>query len=126
MDDILAENRVDASRVYLTGLSLGGEAAYRFALYRPEVFAAVSPLCAFMPQSGTDSMKSIKNIPFWAIHGADDTVIKPAWGQQPVDAIKAAGGNIKFSILSEHDHDVWTDTYSDPAFYDWLLEQKKP
>jgi hypothetical protein len=57
--------------------------------------------------------------------GADDTVIKPSWGQQPVDALKAAGGNVKFTILPDHDHDVWTDTYADQVFYDWLLANQK-
>jgi predicted esterase len=126
LDEILADYRVDAKRVYLTGMSLGGEATYRFALHRPDVFAAISPLCAFMPQISNMDMKSIKDIPVWAFHGADDTVVKLSWGKQPVDALKAAGGNVKFTVLPNHDHDVWTDTYSDPPFYDWLLAQKKP
>jgi hypothetical protein len=42
------------------------------------------------------------------------------------DASKAAGGNIRFGILANHDHDVWTDTYPDPQFYDWLLQHKRP
>lgn len=68
----------------------------------------------------------IKALSVWAIHGADDTVIPLAKAQQPVDALKAAGGNIRFTVLQGHDHDVWTDTYSDPAFYDWLLQHQRP
>jgi dipeptidyl aminopeptidase/acylaminoacyl peptidase len=62
----------------------------------------------------------------WAIHGADDAVISLAVGQRPMEALKQAGGNVRLTILENHDHDVWTDTYSDPAFYDWLLEHEKP
>jgi predicted esterase len=125
LDEVLAEYRVDTDRIYLTGLSLGGEATYRLALHRPETFAALAPLCGFLMDAKAEEMKKIKDIPVWAIHGADDTVVKPDWGQQPVNALKEAGGNIKFSLLPGHDHDVWTDTYSDPAFYDWLLAQHK-
>jgi predicted esterase len=126
LDEILQEYPVDSKRVYLTGLSLGGEATYHLAQLRPEVFAAISPLCAFYNDLSLSGMEKIKNIPVWAFHGADDTIIKPSWGQQPVEALKKVGGNVKFTILPEHDHDVWTDTYSDPAFYTWLLDQKKP
>jgi dienelactone hydrolase len=125
LDAILAEYRVDPDRIYLTGLSLGGEATYRLALHRPETFAALAPLCGFLMNANAKEMQKIKNIPVWAIHGADDTIVKPDWGQQPVNALKEAGGTVKFTLLPGHDHDVWTDTYSDPAFYDWLLAQHR-
>jgi hypothetical protein len=54
-------------------------------------------------------------------YGTDDTIVSLAVGQRPVDALKQVGGNVRFSVLEGHDHDVWTDTYSDPQFYDWLL-----
>jgi hypothetical protein len=44
----------------------------------------------------------------------------------PVDALKKLGGNIRFTILPGRDHDIWIDIYSDPAFYEWLLQHKKP
>lgn len=125
LKEFLTEYRVDSNRIYLTGLSLGGEAVYRFALHRPEVFAAISPLCAFTMTSNVGEMQKIKDVPVWAIHGADDTVVVPSRGEKPVNELKQAGGNVKFSLLPGHDHDVWTDTYSDPAFYEWLLAQKK-
>ena len=70
-------------------------------------------------------MKSIKDLPVWAIHGADDTIVPLALGQQPVQALQAAGNKVRFTILLGHDHDVWTDTYSDPNFYDWFLQYHK-
>ncbi len=125
LEEFLTTYRVDASRIYLTGLSLGGEAVYRFVLHQPDVFAAVSPLCAFTLGSNASAMQKIKNIPVWAIHGAEDTIVTPDRGQKPVDELKQAGGNVKFSLLPGHDHDVWTDTYSDPTFFEWLLTQRK-
>ncbi|MHC1782303.1 MAG: hypothetical protein AB9891_05985 [Anaerolineaceae bacterium] len=129
LDGALAEirsvYRVDEKRIYLTGLSLGGEATWRFALHQPRTFAAAAPLCAFLPDANLAGINAVKNLPVWAIHGADDTVIPPEWGLKPVEALKAAGGNVKWTLLPDHDHDVWTDTYSDPAFYDWLLQYRR-
>jgi predicted esterase len=130
MDGVLAEiqtdYRVDAKRIYVTGLSMGGEATYRFAVHQPQTFAAIAPLSAYVDSGTYAMMERIKDLPVWAIHGADDTVIPLFKAQQPVDALKEAGGNPRFTVLAGHDHDVWTDTYSDPTFYDWLLQHQRP
>ncbi len=124
--EIQAEYRVDAKRIYATGLSIGGEATYRFAVNQPETFAAIAPLSAYVESKTFSGIDLIKDLPVWAIHGADDTVVPLAKGQQPADALEAAGGKIKFSVLAGHDHDTWTDTYSDPAFYEWFLQYQRP
>jgi predicted peptidase len=141
LDDVLAEiratYRIDPKRIYLTGLSMDGEATYRFALHQPETFAAIAPLAAFDANYNpgavregfkpfTVPMERIEDVPVWAIHGADDTIVPLAAAQKTVDALKQAGRNVRFTILPNHDHDVWTDTYTDPAFYQWLLEHHKP
>jgi fermentation-respiration switch protein FrsA (DUF1100 family) len=126
LKEIQANYRVDPQRLYLTGLSMGGEAAYRFAVHRPETFAALAPLSAYVDSQTYAGLALIKDLPVWAIHGADDPLIPLERGRQPVEALQAAGGNVKLTVLAGHDHDTWTDTYSDPAFYEWLLGQRRP
>ena len=113
-------------RIYLTGLSLGGEATYRFAIQQPDTFAAIAPLSAFLEANQISRLERIKSLPVWAIHGADDSLVPLVEGLTPADALKELGGNIKITILEGHDHDTWDDTYSDPAFYDWLLQHQRP
>ena len=135
--EILADYRVDQKRIYVTGLSMGGEAIYRFALHQPHTFAAIAALAAFdarfYPDAvragyvpSTESLTEIKDLPVWAIHGADDQVIPLSAAQSTVEALRQAGVNVRFTILENHDHDVWTDTYSDPKFYDWLFQYQTP
>jgi predicted peptidase len=126
LKEVRADYRVDPRRIYVTGLSMGGEAAYRFALHRTDTFAAIAPLSAYFKRADAAAMKPIKDLPVWAIRGADDTVVPVAKARQPVDALKEAGNDVRFTVLPGHDHDVWTDTYSDPAFYDWLLQHRRP
>ena len=47
LDEALTRYRVDPDRVTLSGLSMGGEAAYRLARHRPATFAGVSVLAGF-------------------------------------------------------------------------------
>lgn len=131
MDGVLAEiranYRVDAKRMYVTGLSMGGEGTYRFAVHQPDTFAAIAPLSAYVIPDTYAHLGRIKDLPVWAIHGAEDTVVVLARGEQPVNGLKKAGSTkVKFTVLANHDHDTWTDTYSDAAFYDWLFQHQRP
>jgi len=132
LDDALATLRVDPRRVTLTGLSMGGESTYRFARHRPETFAAIAVLCGFDAAEFsaaigwgytaiTDPAAGLIGTPVRVIHGRDDTIVPLSAAQATVDALVTAGVDVEFTILEHHDHDVWSDTYADPAFYDWLL-----
>ncbi len=135
LDEILADYRIDPKRIYLTGLSMGGEATYRFALYRPEVFAAIAPFAAFEPRfsswaqaegfkSSELPLRRLKDVPVWAFHGAKDPIVPLADAQKIVEALKQAGVDVHFTVLAEHDHDSWSEAFLSQAFYDWLLAQK--
>jgi predicted peptidase len=42
-----------------------------------------------------------------------------------VEALKACGGNVKFTVYPEADHDSWTQTYNNPALFDWFLQHRR-
>jgi len=46
-------------------------------------------------------------------------------GQEMVDALKAAGSTVRFTVYPDADHDSWTETYSNPEFYEWLLGRRR-
>ena len=136
LKEILSEYRVDSQRIYLTGLSMGGEATYRYALHRPELFAALAPLAGFDPKylpgatlegfkPFTLPWKRIKAIPVWAVHGAEDPIVTLSAAQKTVDAIRSAGGQVQFTVVEGGGHNIWTEIYSDPAFYMWLLDHSR-
>ena len=136
LDEALARYRVDPERVTLSGLSMGGEAAYRLARHRPATFAGVSVLAGFDAAAFPDAQKwgyepipdpaaALVGIPVQVIHGRDDMNVPLTAAQGTVDALVAAGVDVRFSVLDGHDHDVWSDTYSDPAYFDWLLAQRR-
>ncbi len=111
---------VDSSRVYLTGLSMGGYGSWALASTYPEHFAAVIPICGggipyLAPQ--------FKNLPVWAFHGELDNVVPVNNSKMMVDAINNAGGNAKLTIYPDKWHDSWTVTYDNPEVYRWMLEQ---
>jgi predicted peptidase len=122
LDDVIARYNVDPGRVYLTGLSMGGFGAWELGCRYPERFAAVVPICG-----GGQSWRvcAMKHVPVWAFHGAKDPVVPLARSEEMVNALKACGGSVKFTVYPDAQHDSWTETYNNPELYKWLLEQKK-
>lgn len=122
VDHLLGELPVDTDRVYLTGLSLGGFGTWDLALRRPEVFAAIAPICGHGKPS---QAAKLKDLPIWAFHGAKDRVVSLKGMAEMINAIYAAGGNPRFTVYPDAEHDSWTETYSNPQFYQWLLSHRK-
>lgn len=120
LDTIERDYKVDKTRIYVTGLSLGGWGTWALALHAPERFAAIAPICG---GGETYWSEQIYRLPIWAFHGAKDELVPPQRSQEMVDAIRARGGSPKLTVYPEAAHDSWTETYNNPELYAWLLEQ---
>ena len=126
-EKVIRDLRVDKSRIYLTGLSMGGYGTWHFASEHPSMFAAIAPICGgAIPYLGfPDKIKELIDVPVWVFHGAKDEVVPIEKSQELVDVLIAHDGNVRFTIYPDTDHDSWTETYDNPDFYEWLLQQKK-
>jgi predicted peptidase len=122
LDDVIRTYRVDKSRVYLTGLSMGGFGTWSLAAAHPEKFAAIVPICGGGKPADA---KKLAALPIWVFHGAKDPAVPVERSREMVEAIKAAGGNVKFTEYPEAQHNCWTETYNNPELYKWLLAQKR-
>jgi predicted peptidase len=127
LDSLLAviqkNYRVDQSRIYLTGLSLGGFGTWDWAIARPGVFAAIAPICG---RSDVTKASALKSTPIWAFHGDNDDVVDMAGSFDMVSAVRKAGGSPRLTIYPDTGHDSWTRTYADPALYFWFLQHRLP
>jgi predicted peptidase len=112
------EYNVDKDREYLTGLSMGGHATWSLAIQNPERFAAIIPVCG---RWYSQDVHVLKDVPVWAFHGEKDDIVPVTDGQKLVKALEEAGANVRFTIYPEAGHDAWTETYSNPEVYEWLL-----
>lgn len=122
LDEISSKLKVDTDRIYVTGLSMGGFGTWRLASYAPHKFAAIAPICGGGEKYWA---KRFAHLPVWAFHGAKDTGVPLERSQMMVDELKKLGGNPKLTIYPDAGHDAWTQTYENPEFYKWLLEQKR-
>jgi len=123
LDDIIKKYNVDKTRIYLTGLSMGGYGTWEMAWKYPEYFAAVAPVCG---GGNKHRVCGMKDVPVWAFHGAKDDVVPLEVGKEMVEALRECGGDVEFTVYPEANHDSWTETYNSQELYDWFLEHSKP
>ncbi|MGZ0709983.1 carboxylesterase family protein [Coraliomargarita sp. W4R53] len=113
---------VDTTRIYATGLSMGGFGTWDVVQRRPETFAAAMPICG---GGDTAMAQKIKNVPIWVFHGGADNVVKTKRSRDMVAALKKVEGNVKYTEYEGVGHGSWGKAYSDEAALKWLLGQQK-
>jgi predicted peptidase len=95
LDEIGSKYKVDADRIYVTGLSMGGFGTWRLAAYVPNRLAAIAPICG---GGETYWTKQFAHLPVWAFHGAKDTGVSLERSQVMVDELKKNGGGPKLTV----------------------------
>ncbi len=126
--DIQGRYRVDPSRVYLTGLSMGGYGTWTLGTAHPEKFAAIVPICGGgeMITVLLSDKTALKTLGVWAFHGGKDPVVPLSESERMVEALKKAGvTDVKLTVYPEAGHDSWTETYNNPELYWWLLNHRR-
>lgn len=107
---------VDPKKIYLTGLSMGGFGTWYTAMARPDLFAAIAPVCG----GGMAWNAPVLSMPIWAFHGACDTVVSPSQSDEMVAVLKSVGADVKYSRIEGVGHDVWKCAYNEELI-EWML-----
>jgi len=141
MDEVvqycLKNLRVDKTRIFISGLSLGGGGAWRYAETFPQNVAALAPLCGHYnnPAAACTSYAAY-NIPVWAFHGDADTTVPFFRTQQMIDALNACTAPPMvptpiFTIYHGVGHSgCWMNGYRpdhtihNPNVYEWFMMQR--
>lgn len=112
--------KADRTRLYLTGLSMGGSGSWRMATEHPERFAAVIPICG---DGNSEEAARLKDVPIWAWVGDQDRV--HAANVKMQDALRAAGSTrSRLTVLEHIGHNSWSAAYASPDLTAWMLAQK--
>jgi predicted peptidase len=123
LDEVIASFPVDTARLYLTGLSMGGYGSWDLGTRLAPRWAAVAPICG-----GGDELyaERLVGVPVWAWHGADDEVVPARKSRRMIDAIRAAGGEPRYTELPGVGHDSWTPAYTrDDGLLPWMFQQRR-
>lgn len=115
---------VDKSRIYATGFSMGGSAAWLLPSQAPEVFAAIAPISGIAPPDS--QVANFTNLPVLAIHGGSDMENPIVADRRFIRTIASHGGQqVSLREYVGLEHQPPADIY--PGFWwrDWLFRQRR-
>jgi predicted peptidase len=121
LEQVQKDYKVDAKRIYLTGLSMGGYGTWSLAPAYPTKWAAIVPICG---AGDPASAPKFKDVPCWAFHGDKDGAVKVEGSRDMIKSLKDAGGSPKYTEYPGVGHNSWDMAYGTDELYDWLLAQK--
>ena len=146
IDEAVAQNNADDSRIYLLGASAGGYMALRMLIEYPDDFAAVSvsaPALDRAPQRGgvettAAELERIRGKPLWLVHAADDPIISyNATSKRVYLALRDSGAlltvypNIQSAGKAYNGHFSWIPSLNNRPInpqgehlFQWLAKQR--
>lgn len=122
MQELMQDSMVDLSRVYISGLSMGGFGTFDLLSRHPDWFAAAVPICG-----GADIklVDQYAHIPMWIFHGAIDPVVPVDLSRSVYKKLLSLEAPVTYTEFGDGDHLVWDRAYDGNTLVKWLFIQQK-
>jgi predicted peptidase len=138
MEDSVKAYHGDRSRLYVTGLSMGGYGAWQFAVDHPGMFAAAAVVCGAIrapddmpelvvhgPSAGSNPYQwvaeHVKPMPVWIFHGEVDDQVSPSEARNMYAALLKAGDDVRYTQFPGVNHGSWVPAYATAELWPWML-----
>ena len=100
---------------------MGGYGTWYTATAYPNLFAAIAPCCG----GGMPWNSKVLNMPIWAFHGLNDTVVSPSQSIDMIEKLKDTNPNLRYDLYEGVGHNSWEKAFTEQTLH-WILSQKKP
>ncbi|GCC51911.1 phospholipase [Chryseotalea sanaruensis] len=117
------EKPIDANRIYVVGLSMGGMGTFEIIHHYPELFAAAMPICG-----GGDELqfnRKAAKLPLWLFHGDADGVVEVDYSRAMLNRIQKFNKNVRYTEYKGVNHNSWEYAFKEPEFLSWLFDKRK-
>ncbi|MBQ9726400.1 MAG: hypothetical protein IJV65_02725 [Kiritimatiellae bacterium] len=118
----LGPETVDTNRLYVTGLSYGGAAAFELCSQFPGRFAAAVPVAAFQFEQ-----KIPTNAPgnYYLLY--NESEYSSAYHQEGLDKlekrVRGFGGDFRRGVYPATGHNAWDAAWREPSVWDWMFSK---
>jgi predicted peptidase len=145
LDSAMAEFNTDKSRVYLTGLSMGGNGSWYLAYHHPDRFAALVVVCGWVagrsrigatvyppiaPGPAADRFRAVaqrvRHLPIWIFHGEEDALVPVGESRGMAQALRRAGADVRYTEFRGVGHNAWDPAYDRADLFEWMFKQRRP
>uniref|UniRef100_UPI003F72773F carboxylesterase family protein n=1 Tax=Dyadobacter sp. TaxID=1914288 RepID=UPI003F72773F len=120
LDDVKRRFHVDENKTYLTGLSMGGGGTLWIGLTRPDIWAAIAPVCPAPPAGTFDLAPNALNFPVHFFHGDADPVVPVDGTRKWVTHLQEMGVEVSYKEFVDVKHDSWVSANDNEFIFEWF------
>jgi len=125
LEDVKRRFKIDEDRIYLTGLSMGGDGALWLALTRPHIWAAVAAICPHPSPAARELAANGSNLVFSLYHGVQDPLVPVAVSREWKKTFDAANVKAELTEYPTVRHNAWDLAYRNTAIFPWFAQHKR-
>ena len=123
LDSMLTVYSIDTNRLYVYGISMGGEGTFDLLDKLPGKFAAAMSVCGGGQPWWAEN---ISKTPFWMFHGSADDINPPQLTERVYNELVSIGATqMRYKNYPGYGHEIWNVAQSEPSWYDWMFAHSK-
>lgn len=123
LDSLTSVYSIDKNRLYVYGISMGGEGVFDLLHKLPGKFAAAMSVCGGGQASWAEN---ISKTPLWMFHGSADDVNPPDLTERVYNRLVEIGATkMRYTNYQGYGHDIWDRAAEEPSWYDWMFSHSK-
>ena len=123
LDSLQKLHFINASRIYIGGLSQGGMGVFDMVARYPDLFAAAFPIC------GAGRINTAKNfaskVSLWIFHGSEDEIVPPYFSRDFYKRLSKLNADVKYSEYPSVHHNSWVNAFGEKELLSWLFSKSK-
>ena len=121
LDYVMRRHRIDAGRVYLTGIAEGADGVWRLAEAYPDRWAALVPVhSSYQPPA-----QKVQHLPAWLFDAPPNGPASMTNQKALLTELQKINADVRYSQTAKRAEAVWTEVYHSQSLYDWLVMKKK-
>ncbi|MFA0960566.1 fibronectin type III domain-containing protein [Roseivirga sp. BDSF3-8] len=126
IEELIDMYPIDRLRIYVHGLSDGGQGVWRVLRRRPDLFAAALPMSGEVIQDYTTTdYRNTLHVPIWQFQGGTDPNPRESTSRQALQPYYDNGGTPIFQVYENLGHGVWNTAYNEPDFFPFMKRHSK-
>ncbi len=122
--ETVAAHGLDESRIFLTGVSMGGIGTWSLGMAEPGLFRALAPMAgAVYAPPMVPRYRTLRQIPVRAYHDRRDPSIPFGLAERYIARLNAAGGRGELIAFDDGEHYVHRAAFEEGGVFRWMIEQ---
>jgi predicted peptidase len=119
VDELSGGGKIDTTRRYIMGLSMGGQGTLEFLYFWPGKYVAAEVICG---GHNPELTGAYCHTPVWFFHGGKDDVVPPRYSRAVYKKLKKCNRKTRYTLFPDANHNSWDATFAEPGLLKWLFQ----